>query len=194
MLALGRWGWPTGRAQVRIMRTNRLALLALALTALEASTSERHDQIELSDLVRQSSLIAIVEPANPPTKKTEISIAPKGGSKEKYPPYTRVQQRYVVKAVLKNEAGKKLADGAIIEVDVGDFDTRLTVHRRYYLEGVRKIPIYSYYTPTPAPDAGAEGSIVFVQRSGEGWEFTASGAIEHEGMRSTVEALLTPGR
>ncbi|MDP3501920.1 MAG: hypothetical protein Q8S33_16400 [Myxococcales bacterium] len=176
------------------MRTNRLALLALALTALEASTSERHDQIELSDLVRQSSLIALVEPASPPTKKTEIAIGPKGGSKETYPPFTRVQQRYVVKAVLKNEAGKKLAEGALIEVDVGDFDTRLTVHRRYYLEGVRKIPIYSYYTPSPPPDAGAAGSIVFVQRSGESWEFTASGAIEHAGMRSTIEALLTTGR
>ncbi|MDP1919998.1 MAG: hypothetical protein Q8L14_27370 [Myxococcales bacterium] len=175
------------------MRTNRLALLALALTALEASTSERHDQIELSDLVRQSSLIALVEPASPPMKKTEISIAPKGGSKEKYPPFTRVQHRYVVKAVLKNQTGK-LAEGAIIEVDVGDFDTRLTVHRRYYLEGVRKIPIYSFYTPSPAPDGGAAGSIVFVQHSGAGWEFTASGAVEHAGMRSAIEALLTPGR
>ncbi len=171
------------------MRTNRLALLALALTALEASTSERHDQIDLSDLVGQSSLIAIVEPANPPTKKTEISIAPKGGSKEKYPPFTRVQHRYVVKEVLKNQTGK-LAPGAIIEVDVGDFGTRLTVHRRYYLEGVRKIPIYSYYTPLPAPDSGSADSIVFVQRSSEGWEFTASGSIEHVSQRASIEALL----
>lgn len=172
------------------MRTNRLALLALALTALEASTSERHDQIELGDLVRQSSLIAVVEPANPPTKKTEIAIGPKGASKEKYPPFKRVQQRYVVKAVLKNEAGKKLDVGATIEVDEGDFDTRLTVHRRYYLEGVRKIPIYTYYTPSPAPDAGTEGSIVFVQRSGNGWEFAASGAIEHLSQRASIEELL----
>lgn len=172
------------------MGTNRLALLALALTALEASTSERHDQIELSDLVRQSNLIALVEPASPPTKKTEISIAPKGGSKEKYPPFTRVQHRYVVKEVLKNQAGK-LAQGAIIEIDVGDFDTRLTVHRRYYLEGVRKIPIYSYYTPLPAPDdGGSSDSIVFVQGSSQGWEFTASGAIEHVSQRASIEGLL----
>jgi hypothetical protein len=154
------------RAQVPVMRTNRLALLALALTALEASTSEHHDQIELTALIQRSPLIAVVEPASPPTKKSEIAIAPKGSSKEKYPPYERVQQRYVVKAVLKNEAGTKLAPGATIEVDVGDFDTRLTVHRRYYLEGVRKFPIYSYYRPSEPPDAGAPqpGKIVSIRR------------------------------
>lgn len=175
------------------MRTNRLALLALALTALEASTSERHEQIQLQALIEQSSFIAVVEPASPPTKRTEISIAPKGASNKKYPAFPRLQHRYVVTEVLKNERGK-LAEGAIIEVDLADFDTRLTVHRRYYLEGLRKIPIYSYYTPSPAPDAGAVGSIVFVQHSGDGWEFTASGAIEPAGMRSTIEALLTAVR
>jgi len=163
------------------MRTNRLALLALVLTALEASTSERHEQIELSDLVRQSSMIALVEPASPATKK-------------EFPPYQRVQRRYVVKAVLKNEAEKKLADGATSEVDVGNFDTRLTVHRRFYLEGVRKIPIYSDSTSSPAPDGGAPGLIVFVQRSGEGWGFTANGATEHAGMPATIEALLSKPR
>lgn len=177
------------------MRTTRVAATVVLLLGLEASTSESHDQIDLAAVVKRSALIAIVEPATPPTKKSEIAIAPKGGSKEKYPPYQRIQHRYVVKEVLSNRSGRKLVAGKTIEVDVGDFDTRLTVHKRYYLEGVRKIPIYSYYRPAERPDGGeGSGEIVFLSGSGDGWEFTASGAIEHVALREQVEALLKAGQ
>lgn len=177
------------------MRTTRVAATVVLLLGLEALTSESHDQIDLDALVRRSSIIAIVEPATPPTKKSEIAIAPKGGSKEKYPPYERTQYRYVVKEILSNRAGTKLTAGKTIEVDVGDFQTRLTVHQRYYLEGVRKIPIYSYYRPSERPDGGeGTGEIIFLTRSGDGWEFTATGAIEHLGQRAKIEALLKPAQ
>lgn len=173
---------------------NRAIATAVLLTSLEAFTSEHHDEIELKDLVSRSTVIAIVEPATPATVKTEISIAPKGGSIAKYPPYTRVRTRYVVKEVL-HARGAKLEPGKTIEVDVADFDTRLTVHKRYYLEGVRKIPIYSYYSPQkPAADGAM---IVFLSATGDGWSFTsdswefaAAGAIEHLDTRKAVEALL----
>jgi hypothetical protein len=176
------------------MRTTRVAATVVLLLSLEASPSESHDQIDLAALVKRSALIVVAEPATPPTKKSEIAIAPKGGSKEKYPPYERTQHRYVVKEIISNRSGTKLAAGKTIEVDVGDFDTRLTVHRRYYLEGVRKIPIYTYYRPTERPDGG-EGAavIVFLTRSGDGWEFTATGAIEHQAQRAAIEALLGGG-
>lgn len=169
------------------MRMNRAFTTAVLLTSLEAFTSEHHDELELKDLVSRSSVIAIVEPATPATVKTEISIAPKGGSSEKYPAYTRIRTRYVVKEILHAQ-GTKLEPGKTIEVDAADFDTRLTVHRRYYLEGVRKIPIYSYYSPQkPAADGAA---IIFLSHSSDGWEFAAAGAIEHLDTRKAVEALL----
>lgn len=169
------------------MRMNRVVTTAVLLTALEAFTSEHHDQIELKDLVTRSSAIVIVEPATPATVKTEIAIAPKGGSREKYPAYTRTRSRYVVKEVLHSR-GAKLESGKTIEVDAADFDTRLIVHKRYYLEGVRKIPIYTYYSPQKAPAEGAV--IVFLSGSSDGWEFAAAGAIEHLDTRKAVEALL----
>ena len=52
------------------MRMNRVVTTAVLLTALEAFTSESHDQIELKDLIARSSVIAIVEPATPATVKT----------------------------------------------------------------------------------------------------------------------------
>lgn len=169
------------------MRMNRAFTTAVLLTSLEAFTSERHDQIELKDLVSRSNVIVIVEPATPATVKTEIAIAPKGGSIEKYPPYTRIRSRYVVKEVLHAQ-GTKLEPGKTIEVDAADFDTRLTVHKRYHLEGVRKIPIYAYYSPQKAAAEGA--MIVFLSGSSDSWEFTAAGAIEHLDTRKAVEALL----
>lgn len=169
------------------MRMNRVVTTAVLLTALEAFTSEHHDQIDLKDLIARSSVIAIVEPATPPTVKTEIAIAPKGGSTEKYPPYTRIRSRYVVKEVLHAQA-TKLEAGKTIQVDAADFDTRLTVHQRYYLEGVRKIPIYTYYSPQKPAAEGA--MIIFLSPSGDGWEFAAAGAIEHLDTRKAVEALL----
>ncbi|MBL8924220.1 MAG: hypothetical protein JNJ54_35530 [Myxococcaceae bacterium] len=173
------------------MRTHRVAATVVLLLSLEAFTSESHDEIDLEALVKRSSIIALVEPASPPTKKTEIAIAPKGGSREKYPPYERTRHRYVLKELIHNRSGTKLTPGKTLEIDVGDFDTRLTVHQRYYLEGVRKIPIYSYYRPSPRPDGGAAtGQIIFLTRSGDGWEFAASGAIEHPAMREAIEALL----
>jgi hypothetical protein len=170
------------------MRLNRVVLTAVLLTALEAFTSERHDQLDLAAVLARSSVVAIVERADPPTKKTEISIAPKGGSSEKYPAYSRTRFRYVVKALLHQAVGQTVEVGQTLEVDEADFDTRLTVHTRYHLEGVRKIPIYSYYTPKKP---GVDGPIIiFIDRSGDGWEFTASGAIEHLDTRAQVEALL----
>lgn len=169
------------------MRMNRVVTAAVLLTALEAFTSEHHDQIELKDLVTRSNAILIVEPATPATVKTEIAIAPKGGSREKYPPYTRIRTRYVVKEVLHSQ-GPKVDPGKTIEVDAADFDTRLTVHKRYYLEGVRKIPIYTYYSPQKEP--AADAMIVFLSGSGDGWEFAAAGATEHLDTRKAVEALL----
>lgn len=169
------------------MRMNRVVTTAVLLTALEAFTSEHHDEIELKDLVARSNAIVIVEPATPATVKTEITIAPKGGSREKYPPYTRIRSRYVVKEVLHSR-GAKLEAGKTIEVDAADFDTRLTVHKRYYLEGLRKIPIYTYYSPQKEPAEGA--AIVFLSGSSDGWEFAAAGATEHLDTRAAVEALL----
>ncbi|MER2563378.1 MAG: hypothetical protein ABTQ32_21800 [Myxococcaceae bacterium] len=165
------------------MRLNRTFTTAIVLTSLEAFTSEHHDQIELKDLVTRSTVIAVVVPATPATVKSEIAIAPG----EKYPPYTRIRSRYVVKEVLHAE-GTKLEPGKTIEVDPADFDTRLTVHKRYHLEGVRKIPIYTHYSPQKPP---AQGSmIVFLAPAGDGWQYTANGAIEHLDTRKAIEALL----
>ncbi|MEW5740019.1 MAG: hypothetical protein AB1938_13890 [Myxococcota bacterium] len=171
---------------MRPHRVTWLAVLVVLLGAREALTSESHDEISLEDVVRRSTVIAVVEPATPPTKESKVPI---GG---KHPPYERTQHRLVVKEVLSNRAGTKLPVGKTIEVDVGDYDTRLTVHRRYYLEGVRKSPIYSYYRPAPVVDGGASSpqEIVFLVRSGDGWEFTASGARERLERRAAIEALL----
>lgn len=169
---------------------NRALTILVATLALEAHTSERHDHLSLEALLSRSTLVAIVEPASPPTKKTELPIGPTGG-KEKYPPYLRLQQRYVVKELLWSRDGRAPAAGTTLEVDQADFGMRRNVHERYHVEGVRKIPIYSYYQPAAEADAGSsDRTIVFLRRAGDGWEFAASGAIEPVSRRDQIAEQL----
>lgn len=166
-------------------RTRSLTAVLLLLTATEAHTSESHENLSLESVVRQSSAILLVEKADPPTKKTQVPVA-KGA-----PPYERTQHRFVVKEVLHlRGVGPRVAPGATLEVDAADYGTRLTVHRKYYVENVRKIPIYSFYRPQPSDAGESTQEIVFLTHGGSGWEFTASGAREHPSRRAAIEAAI----
>lgn len=169
---------------------NRALTMLVATLALEAHTSEHHERVALELVLSRSTLVAIVEPASPPTKKTEIPIGPAGTSNEKAPPYVRVQQRYVVKEILSNRSGPAPAAGSVLEVDEGDASTRRHVHEAAQ-RGTRKIPIYWYYQPAETPDAGPGAPvIVFLRRGDEGWEFTATGAVEPVSQRARVAELI----
>ncbi len=166
----------------------RAVVVATLLFTTEAHTSEHHQSLELPELISASRLIAIVEADTPADKKTTIAFPKrKNVSGEPLQPYVRIQQRFVVREVLKGDqalAGKKL------EVDIADYEGHKTVYEKYYFEGVRKIPIYRTYEPSTQPKGPR--SIVFLVSRGERWEFTAQGAIEGVSRRTEIEKQIVP--
>lgn len=169
------------------MRLRGLVVL-LSTVALEAHTSEYNETMSLEQLVRQSDAIVVVTPAAPATEKHEEPIVAAEKQSPAFPPFVRVTHRYLVREVLKTSEPLKPKQTLLVEV--ADVSTRREVHRRYHLEGVRKIPIYRSYQPRGTPDGGTGASIVFLNRSGGEWEFTASGALEPETMRAEITTLL----
>jgi hypothetical protein len=174
------------------MSWSRVIPLGVALIATEAFTSEHHEEVTLEQALPRSTLVFIAAPASPASRTVSISIAPPGKSEEQFPPYRQVLQRYTVREVLwsQSEAPEK---GTVLELAPADSGTRLSVHKKYYLEELRKIPIYTYYAATVPPAEGAKEVIVLATSSSDGYEFAAAGSIEGLGARAKVQALLAKG-
>jgi hypothetical protein len=150
-----------------------------------------YQDISLQDLVDRSALILVVKTAKPGQRQIQIPIG-KDRSNKPAPPFTRVQVRCEVQAALSEGAAALV--GKTLEIDGAHWEQSLSMHKRYYLQGMSISPIYQHYRaaeePTDAKDPGAP-YIVFLRREGkDGYAFTVDGAIEHVNQREAIEAII----
>jgi len=176
----------------------RWATAALAVAALAAMEEEArltqiaYDPISLEELVRDAAVIVVARPATPARRSKKIPIAPAGHKPdaEKWPPFARELTRWQIVEVLR---GDKLAAGAVVEIDEAYFDTRLRVHRDYYVKHLGKSPIFRRYA-APADDAAPERVLFLGRGEGGGLAFAADGAVESVGRKAEIVALMAKGR
>jgi hypothetical protein len=169
--------------------SSRLVLLFPLLFSLEASTSERHREVPLARVVAASRLIVLAHPATPPFRTVSVDITPKGKSPgDKAPPFEYRVQRWVVEELLTPSDAMKPGD--TLEVSPADWEYRLTVHRKYHLEGVNKIGLYEVYRASPPPE-GEPRRLLFLEPEGKAWRFTYAGAVEAPSRRAEVLKLLS---
>ncbi len=163
----------------------------LSFAALAAAGQVHIDPAELKELVREAEVVVVARPADPLTRKTTIDITPKGKKPdaEKYPPYVRVKTRWEVVEIVRAPKDAGLAEKKVLEVDDADFGSQLDLHRRYYVEGLSKSPIYRRYTPRESKP-GEPRRILFLEVSNGEWRFAMDGAAESLEARKDVEAAL----
>lgn len=176
-------------------------------------TRVRYDEVPLPRLVHASHGIFVVRPADPPTRIERVTILPEGSAfagrnrppyyeppyhdpdpgphgDKNYPPYPRGWHRGHVLAVLKALPALVLRDP--LEICEADSGSREELHRRYYLLGHRKSPIYEAYRPAREIRAREERLVFCTQRGGR-LGLTVAEAFETIERRSEVEALIAAG-
>jgi len=168
---------------------SRLVVLFSLLFSLEAATSERHDEVPLSQVVTASRLIVLARPAEPSFRKVSVDITPKGQEPSAQAPAFEYRvQRWVVEALLTPSGEVKPGD--TLEVSPADWEYRLTIHRKMHLEGVNKIGLYEVYRPSEPP-RDEPRRILFLEPEGSAWRFTYVGAMEAPSQRAQVLKLLS---
>jgi hypothetical protein len=166
---------------------SRLALLCVLLLSLEASTSERHTEVPLAQVVEDAHLIVLARPAEPSFRLVSVDITPKGQRPgPQWPPFQYRVQRWVVEELLTPSDAVKPGD--TLEVSPADWTYRLTVHRKYHVEGVNKIGLYEVYRPAPVPPDEPR-RLLFLLPEGKAWRMTYAGATEAPSRRADVLKL-----
>jgi len=174
--------------------------LAPVLAASVALASAGIRTVPLAEVVRRADVIALVEPDPAGPRTVTIPIPGKGPKGKKAPAFKRRDQRFKVIEVLSRRAGKRTP--AAITVAPANWSTRLTVHRRYHLEGVRKIPIYYRMAggglgkASPERDGAKPGrSLVLLHRDRRaGFRFVVDGAAVSPHRWSDVLRLVVGGK
>ena len=158
--------------QAGLYKGKLLLVMLLFAFSMEAYVSLVHYQkLTLEDLVGSAQHIVVVREAQPATSTEVIKIHK---DSEKYPPFSLYKHHYVVTDVLYSS---KLKSGDKIDVLEAQFDSKLDLHKRYYLEGVSKSPIYSRYECKACTDNDKE-YIIFLSEYDGRYSFSATGSVE----------------
>lgn len=175
----------------RVLVALWIVLIAASLDAAPAHASEGREEVTLQEVLARSSAVVLAEPATPSQRTVPVSITPPGERPNDvtFPPYQRHLQRWRVQKVLFGPPA--LAD-QVLEVDEAEWDMRLTVHRRYYVERVSKIPIYRGYSPSYRADRppATPARIVMLRGGPEQWSLAADNALEAPDQQARVEEAL----
>ncbi len=144
------------------------------------------DYISLEQLVKDSSLILVVERCTPETTVLPIKI---GEDEEKYPPYHKISYHFSVIEILY-AGGRTVVDGNRLEVLEANWHFLLNLHKGYYLDGMRRSPLISSYD-SPATTLENARIIVFLRQNAEKeLEFTVANSIESILKRDEVLRLI----
>ncbi len=154
----------------------------VALCSAALASRVHYEQITLEQLVQRSPTIVVAHVGEPATQTSQIAV---GTPDQKAPPFQRVQHRYVVDEVLR---GAAILKGRTILVDEANFSEQLELHKRYYLEGTSKSPIYDRYAPR-RPARGPR-SILFLRGNDDALAFSADGAIEDTSLTGAVKKAM----
>lgn len=175
----------------RVLPVLLTALAVVIVSPTPAHASQAREEVDLQTVVQAATAVVLAVPATPSQRSEAIAITPPGKrpDPEKYPPYVRRWQRWRVQEVL---AGPPTLAGQVLEVDEAHWQMQLNVHRRYYLEGVNKIPIYQAYSPSyrAGQPPGDPARIVMLAGKPGAWRMAADNALESPQQRPQVQAAL----
>jgi len=146
-------------------------------------------EVTLEHVVARADAVLHVRPDAPDRRVVEVPLGGKPWHGGEAAPYERVIQRYVVEQVLRGE----VKPGDALEVDAARWRTSFDLHRRYELEGLSRHVVVEVYAPKHPPADGA-ARYVFLQRTGEGWEWVVQGAWEGLAAKKDVERALKRSR
>jgi len=172
------------------MRTQTLMTLTAACVLLystEARLNQTHyEQVPLEWVVQHSQHIVIARPENPFMTREQMPIKT---SKKGVPPFTRVQFHYTVLSELK---GRRDWVGRSIAVDGNDWRGQLSLHTRYYVEGVSKSPIEPEYDSSLKPGEKPREVILFLRVTADGPQLAVGNAMESIKQQDRITALIKP--
>jgi hypothetical protein len=173
--------WPHAKYR-RIWRV--LVASMLIFNSEIAHVGQLHiKKMELTDLIRRSSLIVIAEPTDPPMSEEKIVIRARG--KKQLPPYIRQVQHFRVQASLRGD----LAPNTVIAVRPANDALHERLHRDYYSKGLsRHVVVPLYAAKHPIADKAAR--ILFLTVDDGHLAFSVGGGVEGMDLRKVIEQQL----
>lgn len=160
------------------MRLSILALLTLTTSAVAEKPAI--EEISLQRVLKESTAAIEALDDDPPTRSEVIEITPPGKNpdKDRWPPITHHLARVVVVAVLYDASGK-LKPEDHLEIESANWQRKLDLHKKAYLQGVHKSLLYPSYVPSDAAaKADVKTRIYFLARKDQQWRFAIDGASE----------------
>ena len=103
-------------------------------------------------------------------------------NKSSYPPYDLYKTHYIVVDVLY---GNGLVKGQELVVLPANHVAELSLHKSYFLEGMRKSPIYRQYVSKTYKDTDKE-FIVFLKKSDDTYKFCMINSLEGLGAKEEI--------
>ena len=191
------------------VRVLSATVFVLATTTAVAS-QVHYEETELRELIDRSELIVIARVLDPMHTILEVPITPRGRAPdpEKHPPFRAVVSHFGLVEILYSDRKVELpAKLSIVSPLVG---SQFDLHRRYYLEGLSKSPIYQRYEAkgdpmrlepgaevilflrhdSPARSSGVEARLwKSLDKAGAGFVYVVDGAMERPSMKREISAL-----
>ena len=152
--------------------------------------SDHHRSVGLEDVIFRVELAIVATPARPKHRWEKVEIK----SSKECPPFGRNLYRFRVKEIVWARRGVTPPKvGEVIEVDSASYGYDLTVHKKYYLENIRKITLHEVYEPSAGEGEAAKDSrrIVLLDRLDPGWSFACDQSAEPLSARARIEDLLS---
>lgn len=178
-------------------------------------TRTHYEILSLEMVVRLSQLILVVEKSDPFVSSETVSILPSGSkftgrnnppyyeppysdpdadknqTEKNYPPFKQTIYHFRVIKELFNATENSLAGKEIQVVDAAD-GNRLGLHTMYYLEGLRKSPIFQSYEPSLNMDdpEKIKNLIIFINPYETRYIFSCEDSYESSGEERKVIKLI----
>jgi hypothetical protein len=158
-----------------------LLVILMGLVTTDVLASSAVHYVTLDRALSRTDAAVLVTYAKPKLREVRIPITPRGqkANPAKWPDFVRRDYRFKTLKVIWLRSGKKPAK--TLTVAPGNWQRRLIVHRKYHVEGVRKIPIYTRfdgYKALEALEAKNGKAIVLLRRNKTtGWQVSVESAF-----------------
>ncbi len=169
-------------------------LLFAASLGTEATASQVHMQaLPLKDVVSSSRAVVIVRSVDVPNDVVSIAVS----EDPEVPSFTFSLRHFEVVEVLRSP-GDAISKDQRIRVGPADLEDRMSLHQRYYVDGISKSPIYFSYEGSLSKGADPAQRVLFLRPcslAGQSyWCPTASGAEESTDRLPEIRPLLDQGK
>lgn len=156
-----------------------------------------YEKITLEELIRNSSFIVLVRPANPAYTIRKVKIDAKllkelgvqTKLKNKIPDFERRIYRYEILEVYKGNINEKE-----IQTLPANYENSLELHALYYGIGLSKSPIYPHYESSISEETEQSNKnfILFLNSTGKTGEYesSVSGGAESENKKEEILELI----